>query len=207
MFVTYLLIALTAVTSLLAFNNRVLYDKLLFSPYMISTQRQGYRFFSHALVHADWIHLGVNMFVLLSFGKAVEYYFDVLFGLKGTYLFVLLYTGGIAISSTPSYTKHKDDYLYRAVGASGAVSAVVFASIIINPLSPIRFVFIPFDIPAFIFGAMYLAYSAYMSKKGNDNIGHDAHFWGAVFGLSFTIILKPAIFLGFIGQIAQFFGA
>jgi len=206
MYITYFLIGLTAITSVLAFSNRHLYEKLLFSPYMISTQRQGYRFLSYALVHADWIHLGVNMFVLLSFGKAVEYYYGSIFGLKGAYFYTLLYIGGIVISSTPSYAKYKNDYLYRAVGASGAVSAVVFASIIINPLSPIRFIFIPVDIPAFIFGGLYLVYSAYMAKKGTDNIGHDAHFWGATFGLVFTILLKPAIFISFIGQIAGYFG-
>lgn len=207
MYITYFLIGLTAITSIMAFSNRSLYEKLLFSPYMISAHRQGFRFLTHALVHADWMHLAVNMFVLLSFGRAVEFYFSSLFGIKGAYFYSLLYIGGIVLSSTPSYAKHKNDYLYRAVGASGAVSAVVFASIIINPLSPIRFVFLPIDIPAFIFGGMYLAYSAYMARKGSDNIGHDAHFWGAVFGLSFTVLLKPAIFTGFIGQIAGFFGA
>ena len=207
MYITYFLIGLTAITSILAFNNRSLYEKLLFSPYMISTHRQGYRFLTHALVHADWMHLAVNMFVLLSFGRAVEVYFNMFFGIKGAYLFTLLYAGGIVISSTPSFAKYKTDYLYRAVGASGAVSSIVFASIIINPLSPIRFVFLPIDIPAFIFGGLYLAYSAYMARKGTDNIGHDAHFWGAVFGLTFTILLKPAILMGFIGQIAGFFGS
>ncbi len=93
------------------------------------------------------------------------------------------------------------------MGASGAVSAVVFASILIEPLSPIRFAFFPVDIPAFIFGALYLAYSAYMARKGHDNIGHDAHFYGAVFGIVFTLILKPALFMGFINKIGIFLGA
>lgn len=207
MFVTYIIIAVTAITSLLAFNNRGLSEKLLFSPYMIHSHKQGYRFLTHALVHGDWMHLFVNMFVLLSFGKAVEIYYNLFFGIKGTYLFSLLYLGGIVLSSTPSYTRYKSDPYYRAVGASGAVSAVVFASILIQPLAPIRFVFLPFDIPAFIFGALYMFYSAYMSKKGTDNIGHDAHFWGALFGLVFTGILKPALFPGFINQVAVFLGA
>lgn len=207
MFVTYVIIAVTATISVLAFSNRGIADKLLFSPYMISNHRQGYRFVSHALIHGDWMHLLVNMFVLLSFGQAVETYFDVFFGIKGKYLFSLLYLGGIALSSLPSFGRYKSDPYYRAVGASGAVSAVVFASILIQPLSPIRFVFIPVDIPAFIFGAMYLAYSAYMSRKGADNIGHDAHFWGAVFGMVFTGILKPALLMGFINQIGNFLGS
>jgi membrane associated rhomboid family serine protease len=152
------------------------------------------------------MHLLVNMFVLLSFGRAVEYHYSLFFGNKSAYLFLLLYLRGIVLSSTPSYAKYKSDAVYRAVGASGAVSAVVFASILIQPLSPIRFVFLPVDIPAFIFGGLYLFYSAYMAKKGSDNIGHDAHFWGALFGLVFTGILKPSLFAGFLSQIGNFLG-
>ncbi|KAF0197865.1 MAG: rhomboid family protein [Bacteroidetes bacterium] len=206
MLITFVIIAVTSVTSILALNNRALSDKLLFSPYMISSHRQGYRFLTHALVHGDWIHLLVNMFVLFSFGQAVETYYSQLFLMKGAYFYTLLYVGGIALSSTPSFARYKADPYYRAVGASGAVSAVVFASILIEPLSPIRFAFFPVDIPAFIFGALYLVYSAYMARKGNDNIGHDAHFYGAVFGIVFTLILKPILFMGFIHKVGIFFG-
>lgn len=205
--ITIIIIVVTAVISLLAFNDPRFFGRLLFSPFMIINHLQGYRFVTHGFVHADWVHLAVNMFVLFSFGKAVEHYYAVIFGLKASYFFILLYAGGILFSSVPSFAKHKDNQFYQAVGASGAVAAVVFAAILINPLSPIRFVFIPVDIPAFIFGALYLGYSAYMAKKGNDNIGHDAHFWGALFGLVFTILLKPALIGSFIRQIGNFIGA
>lgn len=198
---TYIIIALTAVISILAFNNQNIFHALVFNPYMIENRKQGYRFASYALLHADWMHLLVNMFVLLSFGRAVEYYYSALFGVKGIYFYALLYVGGVILSTTPAYARNKNNPGYSAVGASGAVSAVVFASIIINPLSPIRFVFIPIDIPAFVFGILYLIYSAYMSKRGTDNIGHDAHFWGAIYGLAFTIILKPALVPGFFEQL------
>jgi membrane associated rhomboid family serine protease len=204
--ITFLIIAITAVISILAFYNKELQGRLLFSPIMIAEHRQGYRFVTHAFVHADWMHLAVNMFVLLSFGSAVEGYFADFFGPKGWYFYILLYLGGILLSSTPSFAKHKSNKFYHAVGASGAVSAVVFASILISPLTGIRFIFIPFDIPAFIFGGLYLVFSAYMAKKGNDNIGHDAHFWGAVFGLVFTLILEPSLGASFIEQIAAFAG-
>lgn len=167
--------------------------------------KQIHRFFTHGLIHVDWMHLLVNMFVFLSFGRAVEGTFIFLFGLaRGEFYFLLLYIGGILLSSTPSYGKHKDDSWYTAVGASGAVSAVLFASVIISPLSGIRFVLLPFEIPAFIFAGLYLFYSAYMAKKGNDNIGHDAHFWGALFGVVFTILVKPALVVSFIEQISTF---
>ncbi len=204
--ITEIIIAVTSVVSIIAFYNKELQGRLLFSPIMIAHHRQGYRFITHAFVHADWMHLAINMFVLLSFGRAVESFYAYLFGIKGWYFFLLLYFGGVLLSSTPSYAKHKDNKFYHAVGASGAVSAVVFTSILISPLTGIRFIFIPFDIPAFIFGILYLIYSAYMSKRGNDNIGHDAHFWGAVYGLAFTLLLKPALGMAFIQQIAEFAG-
>lgn len=203
--ITYIIIAITALISFLAFSNRSLFDKLLFDPYRINHLRQYYRFFTHGLVHADWIHLGINMFVLLSFGRMVEDVFIQIFGAgKGMYFFVLLYVGGLLLSATPSFGKHKNNAWYTAVGASGAVSAIVFASILISPLSGIRFIFIPFDIPAFIFGLLYLGYSAYMSRKGHDNIGHDAHFYGALYGLLYTILIKPALLTGFINQISSY---
>lgn len=203
--ITYIIIGITAVFSILAFNNRSLFDKLLFDPYRINHMRQYYRFFTHGLVHADTMHLVINLFVLYSFGKMVEDYFIFYFGPgKGIYFYFLLYVGALFLSSTPSYGKHRNNAWYTAVGASGAVSAIVFASILMSPLSGIRFIFIPIDIPAFIFGFLYLVYSAYMSKKGNDNIGHDAHFYGALFGLVFTIIIKPAFLAGFIDQISSF---
>lgn len=203
--ITYIIIAITALISFLAFSNRSLFDKLLFDPYRINHLRQYYRFFTHGLVHADWIHLGINMFVLLSFGRMVEDVFMQIFGTgKGIYFYVLLYIGGLLLSATPSFGKHKNNAWYTAVGASGAVSAIVFASILISPLSGIRFIFIPFDIPAFIFGILYLGYSAYMSRKGHDNIGHDAHFYGALYGLLYTILIKPALLTGFINQISSY---
>lgn len=204
--ITQIIIGITALASILAFYNKELQGRLLFSPIMIAQHRQGYRFITHAFVHADWMHLAVNMFVLLSFGRAVEGFYGALFDAKGWYFFLLLYFGGIILSSTPSYAKNKDNKFYHAVGASGAVSAVVFASILISPLTGIRFIFIPFDIPAFIFGVLYLIYSAYMAKRGTDNIGHDAHFWGAVYGLLFTILLKPSLAASFVHQITAYIG-
>ena len=200
---TYIIIAITVIVSLLAFSNTRLFGMLTYVPFSIKYNHQGYRFFSYALVHADFIHLFVNMFVLYSFGNVVEYFYTGLFGLKGFLYFLLLYLGGIVLSVTPSYGKHKDNPAYSAVGASGAVSAVVFASIIFNPLAPIGILFIPFSIPAIVFGALYLVYSAYMTGKGADNVGHDAHFWGAVFGIFFTIALKPKLVLHLYESIAQ----
>lgn len=194
MIVTILIIAVTVIVSILAFSNHDIFRRLAFNAYDIKHFKNSYRFLSYALIHADWIHLLVNMMVLYSFGRNVEVYYGYNFGSKGVLYFILLYIGGAALSTLPSYGKHKDDYSYTAVGASGAVSAVVFASIIFDPWSKLIIFPIPIGIPAILFGFLYLIYSWYMGKKNIDNVGHDAHFWGAVFGFVFTIILKPALF-------------
>jgi membrane associated rhomboid family serine protease len=186
--ITILIIAVTAIISVIAFSNREVFRRLAFNAYDIKHFKNSYRFLSYALVHADWIHLLVNMMVLYSFGRIVEAYYGFYFGTKGILYYILLYVGGIALSTLPSYGKHKDDYHYTAVGASGAVSAVLFASIIFDPMSKIMIFPIPIGIPAIIFGPMYLAYSWYMGKKNIDNVGHDVHFWGAIFGFVLNIL-------------------
>jgi len=198
MTITLIIIVITALVSVLAFSNRELFRRLVFSPYDIKHFKNSYRFLSYGLIHANWVHLLVNMMVLYSFGRVVETYYGIYFGNKAILYYLLLYIGGIALSTLPSYGKYKDDYSYSAVGASGAVSAVVFASIIFSPLSKIYIFPLPIGIPAILFAVLYLGYSWYMGKKNIDNVGHDAHFWGAVFGFVFTIVLKPALFIGLI---------
>ena len=193
MTVTILIIAITAIVSIIAFGNRELFRRLAFNAYDIKHFKNSYRFLSYAVIHADWIHLLINMMVLYSFGRVTESYYEMYFGMKGILYYVLLYIGGTALSTLPSYGKHKDNYSYTAVGASGAVSAVLFASIVFVPLGKITIFPIPIGIPAIIFGPLFLIYSAYMNKKNIDNVGHDAHFWGAIFGFVFTIVLKPAL--------------
>jgi len=206
--ITYAIIALTCLVSISAFSNQQIFQKAMFNPYIVNHNREWYRFFSHILVHADWVHLFFNMYAFFLLGLAVEQsYFPSLFGEGRAELnFLLLYIGGAVVSSFPSFEKHKNDSFYNSVGASGAVSAVIFSAILIRPLSTeIRLIFLPFPIPSFILGAAYLGYSWYMSKKGTDNIGHDAHFWGAVFGFVMTGIMKPALFVSFATQIKDFF--
>jgi membrane associated rhomboid family serine protease len=205
MSVTLIIIVVTALVSLLAFNNHEMFRRLAFNAYDIKHFKNSYRFLSYALIHADWVHLLVNMMVLYSFGRIVEQYYEILFGSKGILYFILLYVGGTALSTLPSYGKHKDDYTYTAVGASGAVSAVVFASILFDPLSKIYIFLIPIGIPAIVFGVLYLVYSAYMGKKNIDNVGHDAHFWGAVFGFVFTIGLKPELIVRLFSILSNIF--
>lgn len=205
MYITWIFILITCAISIPAFSNHELFSKLRFNPFIIRETRQWYRFFTYGVLHADWTHLLINMFVLYSFGTNVELMMNVVFGVKGNLYYVLLYVGGIFLSVVPSFEKHKNDSWYNAVGASGAVSAIVFSSIIFAPNSKIYLFLIPFPIPAAVFGLLYLVYSAYMSRRASDNIGHDAHFWGAVFGVLFTIALKPSLFLEFVQQLSNIF--
>ncbi|HTX88836.1 MAG TPA: rhomboid family intramembrane serine protease [Bacteroidales bacterium] len=206
MTITWIIIAVTAVVSILAINQRELFDRLKFNAYDVKHGNQWYRFFTYGLLHAGYFHLFINMIVLWSFGGIVEKYFELYFPTKHSLYYLLLYGGGLILSIIPAFGKHKNDVFYNSVGASGAVSAVIFSSIVLYPLGKIYFFFVPIGIPAPIFGILYLAYEAYMSRRGGDNIGHDAHFWGAVFGLVFTIALKPSlvtIFLSQLGLISQ----
>lgn len=201
--ITYGIIGITSLISFICFSNPELFRKLMFNAVAVHDQKQWYRLFSHGLVHADFMHLILNMFVLFSFGVAIEeHYFKLCFGDKAPIYFAVLYVVSLPMSTLYSYYKHKNDFSYNAVGASGAVSAIVFSSILISPLSTLLVWFIP--VKAFIFGFLYLAYSWYMGKKGADNVGHDAHFWGAVFGIVFTAGLKPVLIMNFIYQLQNF---
>lgn len=201
MIINFVIIAITVIASLLAWNQEEIFAKLKFNPYLTKNRKEYWRIVSYGLIHADWIHLAVNMFVLYSFGSVVIQYFAVVFPGKEIFYYLLLYVGGLAISIAPAFGKHKDNHYYNAVGASGAVSAVLFSSIVFDPMNKIFLMFIPIGIPAVVFGVLYLVYSAYMDKKAKDNIGHDAHFWGGIFGFGITIALKPDLFLHFFYQI------
>jgi membrane associated rhomboid family serine protease len=171
---------------------------MVFWPAMIRERRQYYRFITSGFIHADWMHLIFNMITLYYFGRIVEIYFQQIFG-KG--IFILFYLLSMIAADIQTYFRHRNDYSYRSLGASGAVSAVLFASILFNPWAKIYLFFIPIGIPAFIFGALYLGFCVYMSKRGSDGINHNAHLWGAVFGILFTIVLEPRIITFFIQQL------
>ncbi len=199
---TYAIIAITVIISFLAFNNSELFQRLRFNAWLIKERKQNWRIFTYALLHAGWMHLLVNMFVFYSFGRFVEKVFQLEFGMgQGILYFVLLYVGGVLFSTLYDFSKQKSNPYYDAVGASGAVAAVLFSSILLAPTNSLFIFPIPFPVPAWLFGVLYLIYSVYMGKKGSDNIGHNAHFFGAVFGLVFTIIINPDFALGFFAQL------
>ena len=198
---TLILIAVTVLISLVALSRTDIFDKMKFNAYFIHHNKEWHRFLSYGFIHADWMHLFINMFVLYSFGSIVEELFKYNFDQKAYVYFLLLYISGIGFSTLFDFGKYKNDIYYNAVGASGAVSAIVFSSIILYPAGKIFLFMIPIGIPAPLFGLIYLVYSAYMARKGTGNIGHSAHFWGAIFGVVFTIAIKPAFFALFLQQL------
>lgn len=198
MSITIIIIAITVIISLVAFSNEELLNKLIFYPARMSSPSEYYRFITGGLIHADFIHLFFNMYVLYIFGRNVEYVYTAYIGKP--YLFAVMYVFALIAASLPSFAKHRNNYYYRALGASGAVAAVLFAFVYYAPWATLRF-FGVIPIPAIIFAILYLVYSAYAARKGTDNIGHDAHFYGSVFGFVFTLLFDPTHGQVFIEQI------
>lgn len=184
---TIIIILITAVTSFAAFNNEELFNRLILWPRRMDNPNEYYRFITSGFIHADINHLFFNMFTLFFFGRFVESAFADI-GLNQA-MFVILYLSGIIAASMPSFIKHKNNSYYRSLGASGGVSAVLFSFIYFAPWEKIYILIFP--VPGIVAAIGYLAYAVYMTKKGNSNINHDAHFWGAVYGFVFTLIFAP----------------
>jgi len=195
---TLLLIAITVLVSLAAFSNNEIKNKLILFPYAMDRPSEYYRIFSAGFIHEDIPHLAFNMYALYMFGEYMEIEFA---SLSYSWVYVVLYLTGIVIANLPAVFKHRLHSYYAALGASGGVSAVIFAFIYFHPWSKISFILLPVGIPAIIFAVLYLAYSAYASRKGRDNIGHDAHFLGGVYGFVFAFFSDPTHGRIFIEQI------
>lgn len=189
MSITLAIIILTAIISFTAFSNRKIEDDLIFYPPYIDRKHQWYRFITAGLIHADIFHLLFNMWALYGFGRIVEYYFMDIFPGTGRVYFLVMYVVALVVSLLPTYFNNRDNYYYKSLGASGAVSAVVFAGIFFYPLGQIGLLFLPVKLPGFIFGPIYLGITAYLARRGTDNINHSAHFWGALFGIVYVIVV------------------
>jgi len=203
MLITYLIIGFTILVSIACLNNRELFSKLLHWPYGESRHGEYYRWLTSGLLHADYGHLFFNMFTLFFFGPVVEDWFRTTFPDLGMCLYVFFYLISIIVVSSGTFYQHKNNEYYSSIGASGAVSAVLFACILLDPTIGIGLFFIPIPIPGFIFGILYLWYSSYMDKQGKDNIGHSAHFFGAVFGFFFPMFFQPGLGIDFFRKIAD----
>lgn len=193
--VTYLIIAFTCLVSIPAFGNEKMTNNMVFYPARMKNGKELYRFFTHGVLHGDYMHLIFNMLTLYFFGPYVEG------AILGKFAFIILYITALVASSMFDFFKHKDNYYYRSLGASGAVSAVLFVTIIVDPWARNICLFGVLCLPNIIFGIAYIAYSSYMDKRGGDNIGHNAHLWGGVYGFIFAAIARPDLLQGFIEQL------
>jgi membrane associated rhomboid family serine protease len=198
--ITLSIIVLTSLISITALNNPRIMEDLIFWPPAINMRHQYYRFITCALIHADLVHLAFNMFTLFFFGRYLEAHYMGELGLPH-YTFLVLYVGAVIVANIPTYLKRKDDYAYRSLGASGGVCAVLFAFVLLRPWETLYIIVIP--IPAIIYAGLFLAYSVYMSRRGGDNVNHDAHFWGALFGVVFTIAVHPDVINIFTNELAH----
>lgn len=200
--ITILIAIATIFCSIATWKRYDFFEKMTFHAPSIYNG-EWYRLFSYGFLHANWGHLFINMFVLWMFGRHVEAAYFYFFGTKGLFLYLFLYMSAIIIATLYDLKKQRENYNYQAVGASGAVSAVLFAYIFLFPTEKVYFMFIPIGIPAILFGIFYLVYSSYMSKQNIDNVGHDSHFWGGVYGFLFTIPFKWKLLVAFFAKIMQ----
>lgn len=187
MSLTVILCVITGVVSYAAFENRGLFEKLKFYPYQIKRRGEWYRFLTHGFVHGSYGHLFMNLFVLWQFGRFVNQLFSVYFGAAiSTTLLLVFYISAIIFASVYSYIKHQDNPRYASIGASGATSAILVGYVIYDPWQ--WFLFPP--LPSILMLVGYLWYSNKMEKENRDNIGHDAHFYGAVYGIVFLVVVS-----------------
>jgi membrane associated rhomboid family serine protease len=196
------IIAITVLVSWYALSKPNILNRMMMNPSRIQNQNEYYRFITSGLIHANFSHLLWNMFSLYFFGNVVEQYFAFIFGTAGPYFFIALYVLAIIVSDLPTYFKNRNNPGYNSLGASGGVAAIIFASVLFQPLEKICFYFV-FCFSGFILAVAYVIYSYYSGRKSNDNINHDAHLYGALFGILFCAVLYPPSIPNFIEQIAQ----
>ncbi|MFK2879069.1 rhomboid family intramembrane serine protease [Rhodanobacter hydrolyticus] len=198
MLITLIIIAITCIVSFMAFKNGRLMNDLILWPPAISRQREYHRLVTYGLVHADFNHLLFNMITLFFFGQQMERFYTMA---MGTFGFVLFYIGALVVSILPTYFQNRGNPNYRSLGASGAVSAVLFSFIMLAPWSRIIVLVLP--MPAIVYAVLYTAYSIYMDRSGRGNVNHNAHLWGAAYGVAFTLLVDPQVLSSFLGQLSH----
>lgn len=199
--ITLIIIIITVAASFYAWNNQNIFQKWMLNPYTVHRRKEYHRLITSGLIHNDYMHLLFNMFALYSFGNGVEQIYKYYYGSLGSLMYVLLYVFGIIISDIPTYLKHKNHAYYNSLGASGGVSSVVFSFILFDPMRELMLLILPIPMPGFIFGGLYMLYSYYQAKRGGDYINHDAHLYGAVFGIVFSILIMPSVIVSFFEQV------
>jgi len=200
---TIILIAINVAASIYAWRKPGILEKWTFNPFLVFHRRQYFRFITSGFIHSDYMHLFFNMFTFFFFGQSIEWVFLNLFGQMGIAVFVVFYLLAIVVSDVPSLIKHRNQSGYNSLGASGGVSAIVFSWILFFPT---EFIYIMgvIPLPGFILGVLFVIYSYYQGKREGSLINHDAHLFGALFGVLFTIAIIPDVVASFISQVSSF---
>ena len=192
------LLVVTVAVSLLAFSSRAVFDRFALHPYGIAKDGTWYQTITSGFLHGDITHLAFNMITLFFFGPFVE-------SSLGTPAFLLVYFGSMLAGSLVAFYRRKGQPRYRAIGASGAISGILFSFVLLRPLQPIYIFFLPVGIPAALFAIGYVAVSAFGMQRGVGRIGHEAHLGGAIAGLVLTLALDPGVFPRFLQQLQSAF--
>ena len=187
MYLTLAIIAITVIVSLAAWQRPALFNAMIYHGPSVK-KGQWWRLISHGFIHGDGNHLLFNMITLFFFGRYMEQLLAPGITAAG---YILFYLAGILVAILPTHFRHGKNPRYRSLGASGAVSAVLFGYILINPWSMLFVMFVP--VPAVVFAAAYVAYSLWADRRGGDNVNHSAHMFGAVWGVGFLLIINPAL--------------
>jgi membrane associated rhomboid family serine protease len=201
--ITILLVLSTVLVTILAFNTPKILDDFMMIPTRVSKYKEYFRFISSGFIHADYQHLIFNMFALFSFGRNTEMVFNDICSFAPNLMYLMFYLSAIVVSMIPSYFKNKNNVRYRSLGASGGVSAIVYTNVLFNPLGTVYVFILP--MPTIVFGVLYIAYSIYMGKKNIDNVGHEVHLWGSIYGFFFPLFFQPLLIISFFAQIASVF--
>jgi membrane associated rhomboid family serine protease len=196
---TLAIVLVTSAISVIGFASPALINALILWPPIVRQKNEYYRLATYGLVHGNFVHLLFNMIALYSFGYAIEELYDRDLGNLG---FVFFYVVGLIVSILPTYLRNRDNADYRSLGASGAVSAVLFASVLLQPWSPILLYF-AIKLPAIVFAVLYVAYSIYADRHAKDNINHSAHLWGAAYGVVFTLVMEPRLLPHFLSALGH----
>ena len=191
MSINLIIILLTSFSSFIAFKNQAVFEKYAFIPYQVKYKKEHIRLISYAFLHVDLPHLIFNMFSFYMFGEMIENQLVLNYGvLLGELHFLIIYFVGALIATVWPYVRNSENANYISVGASGAVSSVLFASMLWNPTMEVGIVFLPFYIPSYIFAPIYLAFEYWSLKRGKSNVAHDAHIGGALFGIAYIALIN-----------------
>ncbi|CAM3386421.1 rhomboid family intramembrane serine protease [Aquirufa ecclesiirivi] len=198
--ISFIIIIITVLVSLLCWQKPALMDSMTMNPYKINRRNEYWRFITSGFIHADFTHLFFNLFSFFFFGLQLENIFTILYPESGQIIFVVFYVTAIVAADLPTYFKQSKNSHFNSLGASGAVSAVIFAGILFFPTEKI-YLFGILGIPGFIYAGLFTWYSIAMDRRGRDYVNHSAHLYGGLYGLVFVTLMYPKVWLTFVEQV------